>query len=447
MKMGNCGCLCPCFEHILAARRRIGYVNILDLEREEEERNRREELEAMKVPPCLPKQFSKLYRLGDLLGSGTTSRVFRVYRHKRSMIHSLRSRLSSSESTTMQCLEKTSSRYNLMVDAMPQQFLLDSSDDEEVNATNFNDHSHNDHYYESPRSPLRDYDMMDYEPVVEKSLFVSSTSTLPLACKIIDKKGLALGIVDNDFVLFQLRKEIDILRRIQHPHIVRYYDYTETKNHILIITEYLSGGELFAHLAKNGPLMEYQAKNEFRGLFSAVAYLHDRGIIHRDIKAENVILSHSPCNGDSGSLTMKLIDFGFSTVTRHSLTESFLGTGGYIAPEIRQHKSYSTSVDDWALGVLVYCSLSARLPFGTSIELLPPSVQQCEELFKIRFPAQFWSHISSDCKDFISSLLRVDPLLRMTAKNALSHPWVSFLTSYIFLTIIYCCFISVRRCS
>jgi serine/threonine protein kinase len=340
----------------------------------------------------------------------------------------------------MMALEKKSnSRYNLMVDESTQRFLIDSSDEENEGESELNYSTERDNDLNKIGSrggcdafhrTAHDHNIEDYEPVVEKSLFVSSSSSIALACKIIDKKSLALGIEDNDFVLFQLRKEIDILRRIQHPHIVRYYDYTETKNHILIITECLSGGELFDYLAKNGALSEDQAKHAFYGVFSAVAYLHDRGVIHRDIKAENVILSHTPnkisgIDGSGGSdLTMKLIDFGFSTITRHSLTESFLGTAGYIAPEIRQHKSYSTSVDDWALGVLVYCALSGRLPFGTSIELLPPTIQQCEDLFKVRFPAQLWSKISSECKDFISSLLRVDPLLRMTAKHALSHPWV-----------------------
>jgi serine/threonine protein kinase len=259
--------------------------------------------------------------------------------------------------------------------------------------------------------------------VVPKRPGKSSAECQPLACKIIDKRGLTNEIDDDDVdpLLEQLCREVEILRRIHHENIVTFYDYTETKDKLFIITERLDGGELFEYILNNGPLNEEFACRMLYGVFSAVAYLHERGVVHRDIKAENLIF----CKDGNGQDSLKLIDFGFSTVLRHQMTGSFMGTGGYIAPEIRQNKSYSNSVDSWSLGVLIYCTLSARLPFGISIDALPSSIDQCRGVFDLTFPAKHWAHVSAGCKDLVAQLLEIDPNKRLTARAALSHAWVS----------------------
>ena len=251
-----------------------------------------------------------------------------------------------------------------------------------------------------------------------------------LACKVIDKRSIIHGLDSYDVepLLEQLCKEVEILKRIRHPNIVKFYDYMETKDRLFIITERLGGGELFDYILNNGPLNEAFACQVLFGAFSAVAYLHERGVIHRDIKAENLIF----CKGVNGESTLKLIDFGFSTVLGHDLTGSFMGTGGYIAPEIRQSKNYSTSVDSWSLGVLLYCSLSAKLPFGISIDTLPGGVQACQGAFSLTFPPVPWANISVLCKDLISKLLELDPIKRCTAKEALGHPWVRIYSHFIY---------------
>jgi len=250
---------------------------------------------------------------------------------------------------------------------------------------------------------------------------LTNASKQPLACKVIDKRGITVGMDDTDIepLLEQLRKEVDILRRIHHQNIVSFVDFMETSSKLFIITERLDGGELFDHLLNNGPLTEQLACQVLHGVFSAVAYLHERGVIHRDIKAENLIFFHNT----RGELSLKLIDFGFSTILGHDMTGSFMGTGGYIAPEIRQNKTYSTSVDSWSLGVLLYCTLSAKLPFTISIDALPSSTKACREAFSLVFPPQLWCHISETCKDLISSLLEIDPIKRITARTAVQHPW------------------------
>ena len=282
----------------------------------------------------------------------------------------------------------------------------------------------------------------------------SCTDERPLACKIIDKRGILYGVesIDIDPLLQQLCREVEILKRIQHPNIVTFYDYMETRDKLFIITERLDGGELFEHILNNGPLKEAFACQVLYGVFEAVAYLHERGVIHRDIKAENLIFfrntnkSSSNCEGsshsfggaDTGELSLKLIDFGFSTVLRHELTGSFMGTGGYIAPEIRSNKHYSASVDSWSLGVLLYCTLSARLPFGISLDTLPSGIEDCRGAFELTFPGDggddvqdsqggCWAGgVSESCKDLLRRLLEVDPIKRYTARDAINHPWVKF---------------------
>ena len=242
---------------------------------------------------------------------------------------------------------------------------------------------------------------------------------MPLACKVIDKRRLSLDR-NYELMLNQLRTEISVLRRLDHENIVSLRDVIETKNTIYIITEYVSGGELFHHIVENGPLKEEESKMVMQGVFSAVNYLHEKGIVHRDIKAENILISRR----DGKIVGVKLIDFGFSKIMKHDLAGSFLGTGGYIAPEIRQQKRYSRSVDMWACGVLLYATLSGRLPFSPLTDLLPSKLGTHFKEFQLDFaPSEIWANLSSSVKSLVEGLLKVDPMHRITIKEAMIHPW------------------------
>ena len=122
---------------------------------------------------------------------------------------------------------------------------------------------------------------------------------------------------------------------------------------------------------------------------------------------------------------IKLIDFGFSTILGRDATSSFLGTGGYIAPEVRQQRHYSMPVDIWSCGILLYFLLSGQLPFTTSIDQLPQDINSCEQRFKLYFPTNKWCHHTEPCKDFIKVLLDLNPVRRVTAQQALQHPWLN----------------------
>lgn len=323
----------------------------------------------------LPPEFLKLYDIGRLVGIGTTAKVYQITRRKRKYV---------------------------------------------TNTNNNSNNSSNSFYHQQP---------------------------LLLACKVIDKRKLTLQMnyTEMEPLLIQLRREVDILRRINHPNIVTYYDFMETKHQIFIITEYLTGGELFDYLANYGAIPEDMCKYLIYDLFDAISYLHEHKIIHRDIKAENCIFYLNHCN----EIALKLIDFGFSINIQASyMTSSFLGTFGYIAPEISQNRYYNVSVDNWALGILLYCMISAKMPFKMTLhpsELETPdttaasdvtnkvqmALQLTQKMYKLQFPDKQWKNISPECKDLISELLQIDPMKRMTSKNALHHPWVSDTTPYL----------------
>lgn len=258
-----------------------------------------------------------------------------------------------------------------------------------------------------------------------------------LACKVIDKRrliGLTSNTVDNESVLGQLRKEIAILKSIDHPNIVAFQDFIETTSFMYLVTEYARGDELFERLARHGPLSEHLAQQVMRGVFSAVSYLHERGVLHRDIKAENVIIQLKALpEGGIGVASVKLIDFGFSTMLRRTdMTGSFLGTGGYLAPEIRQQRLYGLSIDNWALGTLLFCTIAGHLPFGSDFSSLPVGCttrSSCQKIFSLHMEGAKWNHISRSCKNLIRKLLEVDPVRRLTARQALWHPWLKELTA------------------
>ena len=158
------------------------------------------------------------------------------------------------------------------------------------------------------------------------------------------------------------------------------------------------GDELFEHIVRHGPLSENLCREVMRGVFSAVSYLHDRGVLHRDIKAENVIiqLEETSIDGVLSASSVKLIDFGFSTMLRRTdLTGSFLGTGGYLAPEIRQQRLYGVSIDNWALGTLLYCSISGHLPFGSDFDAITRSASRtsCQKMFVLHMEGAKWTHV------------------------------------------------------
>lgn len=152
-----------------------------------------------------------------------------------------------------------------------------------------------------------------------------------------------------------------------------------------------------------------------------MVYMHSKNIIHRDMKPENLLLQHKPRS--SHDIEVKIIDFGLSKIMSHGhMTGSFLGTRGYLAPEMIQRREYTKSVDAWALGVIVFVLLCGCLPFDDDCQAIPSSLE-LKTKFTMRFP-RWAKDLSASAKDLLSHLLDIDPKRRYTAEQAMEHPWV-----------------------
>ena len=231
-------------------------------------------------------------------------------------------------------------------------------------------------------------------------------------------------------------REIALLREVDHRSIVGLVDVFEDDRYVHIVTDLCSGGELFDRIIQktkrsgcvddgdggidddDGPCFsEGEAAKVVYQILDAVSYLHDRDIVHRDIKPENVLFD----TPDEDS-TVKLIDFGLSR--KHAAFEppmsSFVGTPYYIAPEVL-NKKYDRSCDLWSVGVVTYTLLSGYPPFnGPDNDRVLDAVRAG----RYSFPNADWGRTSRESRDFVRRLLRKDPRKRMTAREAMAHPWM-----------------------
>ncbi|KAG0704027.1 Pkinase-domain-containing protein [Suillus ampliporus] len=207
-----------------------------------------------------------------------------------------------------------------------------------------------------------------------------------------------------------LTREIHHHRQLHHPHVTQMYEVIATESHIWIVTELCFGGELFDYLAEKGRLSERESSIIFGQLALAVAYLHEKGIVHRDLKLENVLLDER-CR-------VKLGDFGFTReYDRGVYMETFCGTTGYAAPEMLQGKRYlGPEVDIWSMGVILYCLLTGTLPFDDDDEAVMK-----EKVIKGKYEDPEW--LSTDARDLIRNILEVDPAKRLTIPQILTSPW------------------------
>lgn len=233
-----------------------------------------------------------------------------------------------------------------------------------------------------------------------------------VAVKLISKHQ----IISDEHQLKALFSEINIMKNLNHPHIVRLIDVYETDKHLCLIMELVTGGELFDRIVERGSYTERDASMLMLALMRAVQYLHEKGIAHRDIKPEN-ILYETP----SPSATIKLSDFGLSKVLdTKQMMQTCCGTPGYVAPEVLSYKGYGPEVDMWSLGVLLYILLCGFPPFyDENDSALFAQIQSGQ----YEFISPYWDEISAEAKDLISHLLVVDPKKRYTATQALNHPW------------------------
>jgi len=216
----------------------------------------------------------------------------------------------------------------------------------------------------------------------------------------------------------RLATEISILKQVDHPNVIVLKETVDTKNCLFIITELVTGGELFDKIVELGSYSESKAATVIRKMVSAIGYLHGKGIVHRDLKPENLLLKN-----DKDMTEIKIADFGLSKIVETKLMmQTACGTPGYVAPEILQSKGYDKEVDLWSIGVITYILLCGFPPFyNDNIAELFEQIMNAE----YDFPHEYWHTISAEAKDFVRKLLVVDPKQRMTAEDALAHPWLN----------------------
>uniref|UniRef100_A0A7R9Y8Y9 Protein kinase domain-containing protein n=1 Tax=Pinguiococcus pyrenoidosus TaxID=172671 RepID=A0A7R9Y8Y9_9STRA len=214
-----------------------------------------------------------------------------------------------------------------------------------------------------------------------------------------------------------LLEEVDILRHISHPNVVKLHDFYERQDAFLIVMEKLGGGELFDRIVQKQRYTELEAREIVKALLDGVRHLHDGNIVHRDIKPENLLLTTS---ADDASI--KIADFGFAKkdVTSDSL-KSKCGTPGFVAPEILKGMGYGTQVDVWSLGCIVYILLGGYPPFYDESQ---PQLFRKIKAGQFKFHREYWSHVSDDAKDLINKMITVNPRERITAHDALHHSWI-----------------------
>lgn len=242
-------------------------------------------------------------------------------------------------------------------------------------------------------------------------------------------------------------KEVQIMRQLDHPNIVRLIEFNESSQYYFIVLELCPGGELFHQIVRLTYFSEDLSRHVIVQVAKALEYLHEeKGVVHRDIKPENLLFYPIPFVpsknpkprsaeeedkedegefirgvGAGGIGQIKIADFGLSKIVWDSQTMTPCGTVGYTAPEIVKDERYSKSVDMWALGCVLYTLLCGFPPFyDESIQVLTEKVARGQYTFL----SPWWDDISKPAQDLVSHLLTVNPERRYTIKEFLNHPWI-----------------------
>ncbi|XP_029470556.1 serine/threonine-protein kinase MARK2 isoform X3 [Rhinatrema bivittatum] len=249
-----------------------------------------------------------------------------------------------------------------------------------------------------------------------KTIGKGNFAKVKLARHVLTGKEVAVKIIDktqlNSSSLQKLFREVRIMKVLNHPNIVKLFEVIETEKTLYLVMEYASGGEVFDYLVAHGRMKEKEARAKFRQIVSAVQYCHQKFIVHRDLKAENLLLD--------ADMNIKIADFGFSNefIFGNKL-DTFCGSPPYAAPELFQGKKYDgPEVDVWSLGVILYTLVSGSLPFdGQNLKELRERVLRG----KYRIPF----YMSTDCENLLKKFLILNPSKRGTLEQIMRDRWMN----------------------
>ncbi|NXN25977.1 NUAK2 kinase, partial [Nycticryphes semicollaris] len=230
--------------------------------------------------------------------------------------------------------------------------------------------------------------------------------------KLVAIKSIRKDKIKDEQDLVHIRREIEIMSSLNHPHIIAVHEVFENSSKIVIVMEYASKGDLYDYISERQRLTEQEARHFFRQVVSAVYYCHKNGIVHRDLKLENILLD---ANGN-----IKIADFGLSNVYQQDkLLQTYCGSPLYASPEIINGKPYKgPEVDSWSLGVLLYILVHGTMPFdGHDYKTLVKQITSGE----YREPTKL-----SDACGLIRWMLMVNPERRATIEDIATHWWVNW---------------------
>lgn len=210
--------------------------------------------------------------------------------------------------------------------------------------------------------------------------------------------------------------EIEIMRKITHPFIIKLYRVYENENFVSLVLDYVDGGSLYQRIHKQEKFPEEVAARFIKNMLEVLRYLHSLNVVHRDLKPENILMS-----SNDNDYEFKLCDFGLACIAGDDQVLR-CGSPGYVAPEILLKKAYNNKVDIFSAGIILFIILSGRAPFygKNSNEILIKN-REC----RLVFHDKYWGHISKECKNMVMKLTEPDPDARFSADQALRDPWLS----------------------
>ncbi|CAD8135936.1 unnamed protein product [Paramecium pentaurelia] len=231
------------------------------------------------------------------------------------------------------------------------------------------------------------------------------------AMKVISKSRLSTAELQQQFI-----NEINVYKQLDHPHILKLYEFYQDEKNYYIIIELCTGGELFDKIIEKGSFSEKEASYIMKQIMSAILYAHNQNIVHRDLKPENVLLDIT----SQGNYNVKVVDWGTAKIfsPNQQINEKF-GTLYYMAPEVLR-RNYNEKCDIWSCGVILYILLSGTPPFNGRTDA---EIQKSILNGKYSLEGEVWDIVSQQAKDLVTKMLQYDVQKRMNAKQVLEHNW------------------------